>query len=241
MTGEVNASAPQSIADLAPKMEVKGTVKRIELYGAFVDIGIGQDALLHISQLGKDNVRNVEDVVKVGDEITAYVLKIDRNAGRVALSLVRQPDMSWDDVREGMVLSGTVVRLESYGVFVDVGAERPAMIHVSELSNEYVNSPSDVVKVGDTVEGRVIKVNRKKRQIDMSLKAGAQPAVEAIEDDEPEEEVPTALALALRQMMESGRSNRGRDRDRERRRERREKYEREQQDIISRTLRSHSK
>ncbi len=239
MSDEVNVGAPKSIADLAPKMAVKGTVKRIELYGAFVDIGIGQDALLHISQLGKDNVRNVEDVVKVGDEINAYVLKVDRDAGRVALSLVRQPDMSWDDVREGMILSGTVVRLESYGVFVDVGAERPAMIHVSELSNEYVNSPSDVVKLGDTVEGRVIKVNRKKRQIDMSLKASAQPAVEALAEDEDEEEAPTALAL--RQMMESRGSNRGRDRQREQRRERREKYDREQQDIIARTLRSHTK
>src|SRR5215510_13645558 len=158
MTEEGNVSAPTSVSELVPKMELKGTVKRIELYGAFVDIGVGQDALLHISQLGKPNVRNVEDVVKAGDEITVYVLKVDPAANRVALSLVKPPDFTWEDLHEGQIINGKVVRVESYGLFVDIGAERPGMIHVSELSDNYVGSPSDVAKVGDVVQARVIKI-----------------------------------------------------------------------------------
>lgn len=240
MSEQIGTNAPRSLGDLVPRQEIKGTVKRLELYGAFVDIGIGQDALLHISQLGKTNVRNVEDVVKVGDEITAYVLKVDLEAKRVALSLMRPPALTWDEIREGMVLSGTVTRLESYGAFIDVGAERDAMVHVSELSSGYVNSPSDVVKVGDTVEGRVIKINRKKRQIDMSLKAAEAPKAAAVttSSDEDEGDLPTAMELALRRAMADKQPSR---RDKSRKRDKDRRYALEQEEILSRTLRDHSK
>ena len=85
----MSTEAPNSLNDLQVGMELRGKVTNIELFGAFVDIGISQSALLHISQLGQPNIRNVEDVVKVGDEIPVYVLKVDKAAGRVALSLVK--------------------------------------------------------------------------------------------------------------------------------------------------------
>lgn len=237
MSEQMGTNAPKTLGDLVPRQEVKGTVKRLELYGAFVDIGIGQDALLHISQLGKPNVRNVEDVVKPGEEITAYVLKVDKDAGRVALSLVKPPAVTWDDIREGMTLHGTVTRLESYGAFLDVGAERDAMVHVSELSSGFVNSPSDVVKVGDVVEGRVIKINRKKRQIDMSLKAAEAPVAAQVAAADDDGDVPTAMELALRQAMEDELPRR-RDR-KDRKRDKQRRYE-EREEIFARTLRHHS-
>ncbi|MBZ0284893.1 MAG: S1 RNA-binding domain-containing protein [Anaerolineae bacterium] len=236
MSEEVNLSAPKTVGDLVPKMELNGTVKRIELFGAFVDIGVGQDALLHISQLGKPNVRNVEDVVKSGEVVTVYVLKVDAATGRVALSLVKPPDFSWDDLKEGQTVSGKVVRVENFGVFVDIGAERPGMIHVSELSDNYVGSPSDVTKVGEVVQARIIKINRKKRQIDMSMKTASEP-VEVMEATE-DENMPTAMELALRQAMEGKEQQRSRRENRER--ERRDKIMREQQEIMARTLRDHS-
>jgi transcriptional accessory protein Tex/SPT6 len=237
MSEEVSVSVPTSVSELLPKMELKGTVKRIELYGAFVDIGVGQDALLHISQLGAANVRNVGDVVKEGDEITVYVMKVDAAQGKVALTLVKPPDFSWDDLKEGATVQGKVVRVEGFGVFVDIGAERPGMIHVSELSDNYVSSPSDVVKIGDVVQARIIKINRKKRQIDMSMKT----AVEIIEI-EPEEEdanIPTAMELALRQAMTEEKGS-VRNRRENRNRDRRDRMMREQEDIIARTLKNHS-
>lgn len=142
---EETTKAPGSISELEAGMEVPGTVKRIELYGAFVDIGVGTDGLLHISQLGKPNVRNVEDVVKVGETVSVYVLKVEQENNRIALSLVKPPAVSWDDMKIGDAVNGKVVRLEKFGVFIDIGAERPGMIHVSELASGFVNSPSDVV------------------------------------------------------------------------------------------------
>ena len=236
MSEETTTSVPTTVGELQPKMELKGTVKRLELYGAFVDIGVGQDALLHISQLGKPNVRNVGDIVKEGDEVTVYVLKIHADTGRVAISLVKPPDFTWDDLKEGQTVSGKVVRMENFGLFVDIGAERPAMIHVSELSDNFVNSPSDIAKVGDTVEARVLRVNSKKRQIDLTMKTEVEPV--PVIEDAPEEAVPTAMELALRGAMDDKKG--GRDRRENKERERRDKMSRERDDIIARTLRSHS-
>jgi len=236
MSAEGITTAPSSIDELTPRMAVKGTVKRLELYGAFVDIGIGQDALLHISQLGKPNVRNVQDIVNINDEVTVYVLKVDPKARQVAVSLVQPPAFTWDELKEGLMVSGTVVRVESFGVFVDIGAERPGMVHVSELANGYVKSPSDVVKVGDQVQARIIKINRKKRQIDMSMKTLETP-VEALVADGEEEDLPTAMELALRKAMSQQEETPDKRNAKQRKRD---KFSDEQEDILSRTLRQHS-
>lgn len=228
-------TAQLTINELKPGMELTGKVKRIELYGAFVDISIGTDALLHISQLGKANVRNVEDVVKVDEQITVYVLKVDKEAGRIALSLVKPPAVSWDTLKEGDMIEGEVVRVESFGAFIDFGAERPGMVHVSEMKEGYVKSPDEVVKVGERVQARILKVNRKKRQIDLSLKEPREETTTII-NDEPEEELPTAMALALRKAMSQQESKR----ESEARREAKNKKRSEQEDIIARTLRQHS-
>jgi ribosomal protein S1 len=238
MSAGTTTPAPGSIDELMPGMELRGTVKRIELYGAFVDIGIGHDALLHISQLGRPNVRNVEDVVKEGDEISAFVLKVDRKENRVALSLVKPPAVSWDSIKEGDAVRGTVVRLESFGVFVDIGAERPGMVHVSELADGFVKSPSDVVSVGQEVEARVLKINRKKRQIDLTMKTRLEEKVETIMADDDNEPLPTAMELALRRAME--RQDNQNDRA-DRRRKDDQRIRQEQDDIIARTLRAQRK
>jgi small subunit ribosomal protein S1 len=238
MSEEVKAKAAVSTDNLKTGMALKGIVKRLELYGAFVDVGVGQDGLLHISQLGKTRVRNVEDVLKVGDEITVYVLKVDKDAGRVALSLVEPPAMTWDQLQEGQTVTGRVVRIEKFGIFVEIGAERPGMVHVSELAEGFVESPSDVVSVGQDVEARILKVNRKKRQIDLTMKDQNRHSYEAdVADNEEEaEEMPTAMAMAFRRAMESQE-----DADEAaRKNKKRGDSSSEQDDIIARTLRNHS-
>jgi ribosomal protein S1 len=246
MSEDVQISAPGSIDELTVGMALTATVKRIELFGAFVDIGVGKDALLHISQLGHSNVRNVEDVIKAGDQVTAYILKVDKEQNRIAVSLVQPPALNADEIKEGDVVTGKVVRIEPYGVFVDIGTERPGMVHVSQLADGYVKSPSDVVSVGQEVQVRVLKVTRKKRQaqIDLTMKA-PQERYEPIEAEAEVEEAPTAMALAFRMAMKDSGSdyyeeddefNRSRRR-RDNKRGRRDRYD--QDDIIDRTLRQH--
>lgn len=253
MSEDVKATAPSTIDDLRPAQALEGTVKRLELYGAFVDIGLKQDGLLHISQLGKP-VRNVEDVVNVGDRITVYVLKVEKDAGRVALSLIEPPAVNTNDLQEGTSLVGKVVRIENYGVFVDIGAERPGMVHVSELADGYVKSPSDVVKIGQEVNVRVLKVSRKKKQlqIDLTMKERSEPVSTFVEEEPEEENAPTAMAMALRKAMRTARDEDVVEEYYEeeedfdfrpaRKRDKRDKrrYRDQQDDIISRTLRNHT-
>jgi predicted RNA-binding protein with RPS1 domain len=245
-----NAATPGSVDELAVGMEIVGKVKRIELYGAFVDIGVGKDGLLHISQLGKPDVRNVEDVVKAGDTLTVYVMKIDKAQGRIALSVSKPLGMPWEALRIGLEVTGTVIKLEAFGAFVDFGAERPGMVHVSELANGYVKSPEDVVKVGDNVTAQIIKLDRKKKRIDLSVKALSEreekAAAKAVRDEQMQDEkLPTAMELALRRAMQgedsgytpsSGRK--GRDYF-ERGERRARKQETEREELFERTIKGH--
>src|SRR5262245_29219662 len=126
-------------------MEIVGVVKRIELAGAFLDIGIGQEALLHISQMKPSNIRNVRDILAEGQEVTVWVQVVDPANLRVSLTMNKPAALDWDEIKDGSEYEGKVVKVEKYGVFVDIGAERPGLIHISELSTDYVKSPSDVV------------------------------------------------------------------------------------------------
>ena len=142
-------------------------------------------------------------------------------------------------------MTGKVVKLEKFGAFVDFGAERPGMVHVSEMANGYVASPSDVLKEGDEVKAAVIKVNRKKRRIDLSIKAlEAPPEPVKVEASAPEEHVPNAMEYAFRRAYESQGEEfperddrRGRERRRDKKPDKRGR-QREMDDIFERTLRN---
>lgn len=195
-----DAPFPASILDLEPGMELKGTVKSITDFGAFVDIGIAQDGLVHISELERRRrVKKVDDVVQVGDEVQVWVKKVDKKRGRISLTMIRPVTRRFRDLKPDTVVEGVVTRIEPYGVFVDIGTGRDGLVHVSELTEGYISSPADVVSTGDKVKARVLKVDRKARKVDLSMKefteAPAPPAPEpAVEDDEP---LPTVMALAF--------------------------------------------
>lgn len=194
---EASTKPRLAAGDLKVKMEVKAVVKRIELAGAFLDIGAGRDAMLHISQIQPGNVKNVGDVLSEGQELTVWIRSIDEATGRIAVTMFKPIGVDWKDLREGQIYTGQVVRLEKFGAFVDIGAERPGLIHVSEMADGYVASPGDIVKIGEEIEARVIGVNKKKGKIDLSMKA-----VDVVED-EPDDgdeasEPMTAMALAMK-------------------------------------------
>ena len=165
---------------LEPKTRLTGKILKTTLAGALVDIGQPLPGVLHISQLQKDPVNKVEDVVKEGQTVEVWVRKARKD--RVELTMIQPMMYEWKDLQPEMVVKGKVVRLESYGAFVEIGAERPGMIHISELARGYVKSAGDVVKEGDEVEAVIINVDRKKRQIRLSMKA-LQP--EIVEEEKP--------------------------------------------------------
>jgi len=193
------ASNPTTLAELKPSMKLTGTVTKTEIFGAFVDVGVGTDGLIHISRLKQGHVNRVEDVVEAGQEVEVFVHKVDSDTGRLELTMLKPVMLKWNDIKPGMHVKGNVVRLERFGAFVDIGAERPGLVHVSELSSDYVTDPSEIVKVGDDVEVSIIDFDRKKRQIRLTMKDDNIEAM--MEDQEDEEPIPTAMEYALRQAM----------------------------------------
>jgi ribosomal protein S1 len=215
-------------------MKLTGTVKKVELFGAFVDVGVGRDGLVHISALSRNQVNRVEDVVKEGDSVTVWVRRVDPQAGRIDLTMVEPSALEWDEIRPGQIYNGKVSKIERFGAFVEIGAERPGLIHISELATWRVEEVTEIVKLGQEVEVKVLAVDSRKKQIKLSMKA---LDVEAPVEDETEEAPVTAMQLAL-QRAQAGQEDRrrgrkGKDRDRDDREE--------QEDILSRTLASKRK
>lgn len=169
--------------ELNPKTKLSGKVVKTTLAGALVDVGQPIPGVLHISQIQKDPVNKVEDVIKEGQTVDVWVRKVRKD--RVELTMIEPLMYEWKDLQPEMVVKGKVVRLETYGAFVDIGAERPGMIHISELAQGYVKNAGDVVKEGQEIEAAILNVDRKKRQIRLSMKA-LQP--EIVEEEKPARE-----------------------------------------------------
>jgi small subunit ribosomal protein S1 len=172
MESSVAAEADRA-NEVKPKMKFTGKVAKISLAGAVIDLGIGQPAVIHISQLISPSeevaIMKVEDVLQVGQEIEVWVKKVKED--HIELTMIRPLDLEWRDLKKGMNVKGKVVRLEKFGAFVEIGAERPGLVHISEMAHGYVRTPSEVVNEGDEVEAQVLDVNRRKKQIKLSLKA----------------------------------------------------------------------
>ena len=164
-----------STATLEPKTKLSGKVLKTTLAGALVDVGQPLPGVIHISQLSTEPVNKVEDVVKEGQVVEVWVRRVKKD--RIELTMIQPLALEWKEIEPEMIVKGKVVRLEAYGAFVDIGAERPGMVHVSELAHGYIKTPSEVVKEGDEVEAKVLDVNRKKKQIKLSMKA-LEPEIE---------------------------------------------------------------
>jgi small subunit ribosomal protein S1 len=195
-----DATDHMSIMDLRPGMELTGKVKSVTDFGAFVDIGIAQDGLVHISELARRRVKNVAEVVQVGDEVKVWVKKVDKKRGRISLTMVKPTTRRFKDLKPDIVVDGVVTRIEPYGVFVDIGTGRDGLVHVSELTEGYINSPSEIVSVGDKVQVRVLKVDRKARKVDLTMKEfikTPEPPEPAPVQEKEEEPAQTVMSLAF--------------------------------------------
>jgi small subunit ribosomal protein S1 len=230
---EISPVAPESIEvaevsentdlnNLKRKMRFSGIVIKTTLAGAVIDIGLSVPGVVHISQLSAEPVNRVEDKVKEGETVEVWVRRVFPKKNRIELTMIEPLGLEWREIETDMVLKGKVVRIEKFGVFVDIGAERPGLVHISEITHDYIKTPDDVVKEGDEVEVKVLNVNRQKKQIKLSMKALEEPPVKVVkikeekptrpgkeaskaapEEEEPKEPpVPTAMEIAFREAME---------------------------------------
>jgi predicted RNA-binding protein with RPS1 domain len=182
------------VRTLSIGQELRGKVKRTTDFGAFVDIGVGRDGLLHISELAVGRVNKVTDVVQAGQEVTVWIKKLDRERNRISLTMISPDTKTIRDLQEGDIVEGTVTRIVPYGAFVDIGVGRDALLHIREMSTGYVKRPEDVVQVGDRIETRLLSVSRRRKRIDLSLK-GVHPEPEPEPEPEPMPEPELELAL----------------------------------------------
>lgn len=174
----LNIPPRKVVKTLAVGQEVEGVVKRVTEFGAFIDIGVGRDGLVHVSEMAQGRVSKPSDVVREGDKVQVWIKELDREKNRISLSMIQPGTMTLRDLEEGTTVRGKVTRLERYGAFVDIGVGRDGMLHVKEMGRGYVEKPEDVVHVGDEIDVQVIGLDRRRGRIDLSIKELLPPAPE---------------------------------------------------------------
>jgi len=169
----------------------KGRVSGISSFGAFVDLG-GADGLIHISELSWNAVKSAEEIVTVGQELDVYILKIDRESLKIALSLRRLQPEPWEGIGDrfkiGELVTGTITKLANFGAFARIESGIEGLIHISEISPEVINHPKDVVKEGDAVELKIIRVEPERRRLGLSLKQVTHPELSLKDEDNEDNE-----------------------------------------------------
>lgn len=151
----------------------QGRVTGVSNFGAFVDIG-GADGLIHVSELAWTPVTSVDQVVKVGQELSVYVLRVDRDTRRIALSLKRLQPTPWDQAASrfipGQYVTGTITRLTDFGAFAKVEDTVEGLIHISELTDRHIRHAKEVVAIGDTLRLKVVNIDPARHRLGLSLK-----------------------------------------------------------------------
>lgn len=199
---EKEAARKQLMAELEPGQIRDGVVRRIQDFGAFVDIG-GVDGLVHISQLSWDRIKHPSEVLQEGQKVRVKVEKINDQTGKISLSYRDLLDRPWDDIDQkfpaGTTVRGKVSRIANFGAFVRLAAGIEGLIHISELAHGRVRRVEDVMKEGQDVEVKILSVDAEAQRIALSFKATLPPPEAAKEEAEPEvEEAPRALAIPSR-------------------------------------------
>ena len=181
---------------------IKGRIVGVSNFGAFVDLG-GADGLIHISELSWGPVKNPEDFVTVGTDMDVYVLKIDRETLKIALSLRRLTPEPWEQIQSGLEIgqkvTGTITKLANFGAFARIEPGVEGLIHISELSYDVVKHPKNVVSEGDKLELQIIRIEPDRKRLGLSIKRLSdppegyeEPKNDEISDDENEHDLEEA-------------------------------------------------
>jgi small subunit ribosomal protein S1 len=163
----------QILGRLEPGQVVEGKISNIVDFGAFVDLD-GIDGLIHISELSWSHVNHPSEVVAIGDTVRIKVLDIDRDRQRISLGLKQTQEDPWQRVisahRPGDVLGGTVTKVVAFGAFVEILPGVEGLVHISELADHHVESPSEVVEPGATLDVKILEIDEERRRLSLSIK-----------------------------------------------------------------------
>jgi small subunit ribosomal protein S1 len=163
-----------------------GMVTSVCDFGAFVDIG-GADGLVHLSEISWSRVKHPNEVLKAGDRVNVFVLSIDNDRKRIALSIKRTQSEPWTTIGEryqlGQIVEGTITQLASFGAFARIEDGIEGLIHVSEMGDGRIQHPRDVVKEGDTVQVRIIRIDPARRRMGLSMRLTDDGSAPAVEED----------------------------------------------------------
>ena len=161
--------------------KVTGTVSRLTDFGAFVDLG-GVDGLIHISEMSWGRISNPKDVLKEGQTVEAIVLDVDKEKGKISLSLKDADNNPWKVASEkyavGTVVEGKVVRMVPFGAFVELEPGVDGLVHISQIAEKHVAKPEDELKIGEVIKVKVLEFNEEQKKISLSKKAVDAPATE---------------------------------------------------------------
>ena len=164
----------------------RGRVAGISNFGAFVDLG-GADGLIHISELSWEPVKSPDEIVTVGAEIDVFVLRVDRENLKIALSLRRLQPEPWDEIETkfsvGQTVTGTVTKLANFGAFARIDRGIEGLIHISELAHQVIKHPRDVVNEGDELQLKIIRIEPERRRLGLSLKQTVDGSQDGVADE----------------------------------------------------------
>ena len=183
----VEAEKAERQAELLSKIKIgdviEGTVKNVTDFGAFIDLG-GLDGLLHISEMSWGRIENPKKVFKVGDTVKVFIK--DMKETKIALSMKFPDENPWNNATEkfavGTVLKGTVARMTDFGAFIELAPGIDALLHVSQIAKEHIEKPSDILKIGQEIEAKVVDFNEADKKISLSMKAVLDPDEESVEE-----------------------------------------------------------
>lgn len=171
---EQAAEKEKALENLEEGSVVSGEVVRLTNFGAFVNVG-GADGLVHISEIAHERIDHPKDKLSIGDQVDVKVLKVDKEQGRISLSIKETLPGPWDNVEEelapGTVVKGKVKRVTDFGAFVEVKPGVEGLVHISEMAHKHVETPHEIVAKDEEIEVKVLSVNPQEERVSLSIKA----------------------------------------------------------------------
>lgn len=190
---EIAAKKAALFETIAAGSRITGTVSRLTDFGAFVDLG-GVDGLIHISEMSWGRISNPKEVLTEGQEVEVFVLDVDKEKGKISLSLKDADKNPWKLAAEkyvvGSIVEGKVVRMVPFGAFIELEPGVDGLVHISQIANKHVVKPEDELQVGEIIKVKVLEVNAEQKKISLSKRQADAPVEEAPAAEAPAEETP---------------------------------------------------